>query len=190
MFVLVVGGLVGMLLDQIHVRGGALAYPHPTWLDQPWWVAPQFGIAFMIGAALGLLLQRRRDPRRRELPDPGRIATDAGWFLASYVLTGALWEQPWMLTALLTGMLVGRMVRRRPDALTVGIMVLLAIAGTGWEGLLASVPDTFSYADPQLGTVPVWLPLLYVHSAPLVRELLVVGARFVWPDPATVDGRR
>jgi hypothetical protein len=181
-FVLVVGGLVGLLLDQIHVLGGALTYAHPSWLDQAWWVAPQFGIAFALGATFGLLLQHRLDPERLEQPNARRILAAGVWFVAAYVATGLLWERPWLLTAILLAALLVRTLRDAPDRLTVALMLVLAVFGTGWELGLSSAPGTFSYADPQLGSVPIWLPLLYVHSAQLVRGLLVLGARLVWPS--------
>ena len=41
----VLGGIGGILGDQIHVQFGVLSYAHPELLGQAWWVGPLFGSA-------------------------------------------------------------------------------------------------------------------------------------------------
>ena len=43
--VFVAGSVGGALLDQLHVRGGVISYKRRRFPRQPWWVAPQFGLA-------------------------------------------------------------------------------------------------------------------------------------------------
>jgi hypothetical protein len=177
--------VVGPMLDQIHVVSGALAYADPWLLGQAWWVAPQFGIAFALVAACSLLLARRPDARREVPASAVLVGQQVAWLRGAYLATGALWREPLLLAALLLGALAVRYVADRPDAMTIRITLLLALAGTAWEALLSSQPGTFDYAPTDIDTpAPIWLPLLYAHGAPLVRTLFDHLARRV----AAVDG--
>src|SRR5436309_1219266 len=75
------GGIGGALCDQIHVRAGVLAYPHPFVFDQAWWVAPQFGVALLVILAGA----RPFAPRSRAR---SRVVLHAALFLGAYGATG------------------------------------------------------------------------------------------------------
>lgn len=178
--------VVGPALDQIHVVGGALSYADPWLLEQAWWVGPQFGLAFAGLAMFALEMQLRfGDPAAEPTPTP-RVLLQVGLFLAAYLVTGALHERPWVVTGVLAAALVVRLVAVRPDAASVLTMALLAVAGTLYEGTLSSVPGTFDYTTVVLGLpVPIWLPLLYAHGAPLLRSFMVNTARARGVEPTT-----
>ena len=168
--VFVASCLVGPALDQIHVIGGALSYADPWLLDQAWWVAPQFGLAFAAICAISFAAQLRfGSPPTPPVPS-ARIAVQVAWFVGAYLVTGAWWERPWLVVALLAVALVVRMAADRPDAATTRTIVLLALAGSLYEATLSSIPGTFDYAHTSGAPVPVWLPLLYAHGAPLLRS--------------------
>ncbi len=161
--------IVGPALDQIHVVGGALWYAHPWLLGQAWWVGPQFGIAFAIICSVTLAVQHYLGTRTPAPTPRPRIAQQAAWFLVAYLATGMLWDRPWLLTALLAGGLVVRLFTVRPDTASVRTIVFLALAGSTYEALVSSIPGTFDYSITAHLPVPIWLPLLYAHGAPLLR---------------------
>jgi hypothetical protein len=172
LLVFVTSCLVGPALDQIHVVSGALTYAHPWFLDQAWWVGPQFGLAFAGVAALTLVIQHWFGADDPPVTRPVRAGQQLAWLLAAYGATGLFWREPWLLTA---GLLVGLLVRvayERPDVATMRLIVVLALAGASYEALLSSVPGTFSYTVTNGAPVPPWLPLLYAHAAPLVRTFM------------------
>ncbi len=170
--VFVTSCLIGPALDQIHVVSGALTYAHPWFLEQAWWVGPQFGLAFAGVAALTLIIQHWFGTDDPPITRPVRAGQQLAWLLAAYAATGLFWREPWLLTA---GLLVGLLVRvayERPDLPTIRLIVALAIAGASYEAVLSSFPGTFSYTRTGGAPVPLWLPLLYAHAAPLVRTFM------------------
>jgi len=161
--------IIGPALDQIHVIGGALSYAHPWLFGQAWWVGPQFGLAFAGICAASLLVQHHFGTRNPEPTHTARVGQQAAWFVAAYLTTGILWEHPWLVAALLAAGLLVRLASVRPDAASVRTILVLALAGTAYEALVASLPGTFDYTLTGGAPVPVWLPLLYAHGAPLLR---------------------
>jgi hypothetical protein len=161
--------VIGPLLDQIHVIGGALSYAHPWLLGQAWWVGPQFGLAFAFICAVSLAAQHRYGSEVLSPTHAARIGQQIIWFLAAYLATGILWERPWLLAALLAAGLVVRVLSVRPDRLTIVSLLVLALAGSLYEAIVSSLPETFDYTLTGVLPVPIWLPLLYMHGAPLLR---------------------
>jgi hypothetical protein len=170
--VFLVGLVAGPLLDQIHVRSGALSYAHPWFWDQAWWVGPQFGLAFAFLAAVAVGVQHHLGTRTPPMVPFERIVQQFAWFVGAYAATGLLWREPVLLCALLVGALAVRVASVRPDAPSRRAIVLLALVGTAYEGTLSSLPGTFSYAETHGLPVPVWLPLLYAHGAPILRTFM------------------
>ena len=157
MLLFVAGSIGGALLDQIHVRRGVLSYPKPTVAGQPWWVAPQFGVG-------ALVVERSA----RRVPSPPRsVASDAAWFFGAYAATGLLRRWPRALAAVFAATWLAR-VRRQPAL--AAYSVALALGGSAYEGWWSST-GAFSYADPDVGGVPMWLPGLYLHGAPLAVDV-------------------
>lgn len=172
LFVFLLGLVAGPLLDQIHVQSGALSYEHPWIFDQAWWVGPQFALAFAGLAACAVTVQHHLGSRTPETVPNTRIAQQLAWFVAAYVATGLLWREPALLAVVLIAGLGIRVLSVRPDVADVRTIVLLALVGTAYEATLSSIPETFGYAGTGALPVPIWLPLLYAHGAPLLRSFM------------------
>ena len=172
LLVFVLGTVAGPLLDQIHVQSGALSYEHPWLWDQAWWVGPQFGLAFAFLAGTAVTVQHHLGSREPEMVPVARMAQQFAWFVAAYAATGLLWREPALLTVVLLGGLALRLASVRPDVPAVRTIVLLALVGTAYEATLSSIPGTFGYAETSGLPVPLWLPLLYAHGAPILRSFM------------------
>ena len=186
LFVFMVGLIAGPLLDQIHVQSGALSYEHPWRFDQAWWVGPQFALAFAGLAAVAVAVQHHLGSRAPEPVPLTRIGQQLAWFVAAYAATGLLWREPALLAVVLIAGLGVRVLSVRPDLPAVRTIVLLALAGTAYEATLSSIPETFGYAETGSLPVPIWLPLLYAHGAPLLRSFMrnsVAAASVSRPAP-------
>jgi hypothetical protein len=165
----VLGGIGGAALDRVHVRNGVLTYPDAA--GQPWWVAPQFGIA-TIG-----MLESARAFADDDTDSAAGIVTGAAWFVGSYAASGALDRRhARALTAALLLCAAMRIKRRRDRGRVIPFALLLTAAGTAYEHFLAGT-GAFSYAQPGLGNVPAWLPGLYLQGAPLAIDLVSRRAR-------------
>jgi hypothetical protein len=156
------GGGIGLALcDQIHVQAGVLSYETGGFFGQAWWVPLQFGVAALAICAAAWPFARRREP-----PAARDFAISALWFVAAYAASGVFDRWPSALAAAFALAWAGRVAVARDRAELVFFSVLLAAGGTGTEALL-SAAGTFSYAEPDFLGVPVWLPGLYLHGAPL-----------------------
>ena len=182
LLVFVLGGIAGAGLDQIHVRSGVLSYPAPSApppLRQPWWVAPQFGAAFVAIVEAATRVARGRaagagPARAGPTGKPATVAGDAAWFLGAYGASGAFRRWPKALAAAMYLSWAGRMLRRRQRGRTALFALALAAGGSGYEHALSGT-GAFTYAEPDVGNIPCWLPGLYLHGAPLALDL---AARF------------
>jgi hypothetical protein len=160
------GAVGGAVVDQIHVRSGVLTYRTPRLAGQAWWVGPQFGVA-----AFPILESARVAGRRTPEPSPRTLVSGGAWFLGAYLASGVFRRRPRLLASAFIVTWLARMVRRRDDRLAVGIYaLLLAAAGTAIESGWSST-GSFTYADPDVAGVPLWLPGLYVHGAPLAVDV-------------------
>jgi hypothetical protein len=161
----IAGGIGLALCDQIHVQSGVLDYETGGFFGQAWWVPLQFGVAalaIVAGAA----------PFARARPEPGAAAFLTGtlWFVAAYAASGLFDAHPYALTVAFVLAWAARVALARQPGSLVAFSLLLAAAGTGAEAIL-SAAGTFAYANPDLLGVPIWLPGLYLHGAPLALVL-------------------
>jgi hypothetical protein len=108
--------------------------------------------------------------RGRDRPRPAAFATGVMWFAGAYAASGILDSHPYALATALVATWALRVALARQPASLVAYSLLLAAAGTGAEALL-SAAGTFSYANPDFLGVPIWLPGLYLHGAPLALAL-------------------
>jgi hypothetical protein len=157
------GGIGGALCDQIHVRSGALSYPHPAVFDQAWWVAPQFGVGILV------VLTAVR-PFARRAPGRSRTAIDAVLFLAAYGATGLFHRWPVGLTVVLPIAWLVRLAVDDDRGLLLVWSLLLALGGTLYEGTLAGT-GAFHYTRPDVYHVPMWLPGIYLNGAALALDV-------------------
>lgn len=153
-----VGGIVGLLLDQIHVHYQVLYYPKPWLWGQAWWVMPLFG-------ATTLVVATGADWWISRKPDAGRdegLLEAAGMFLAAYWASGQWHQHPIGLSIAYAIVLPLRTTR--PS--TLAFAGLLALGGVLFEIGLSST-GAFVYRFPDMFGVPLWLPGLYMHGAAL-----------------------
>ena len=173
-----IGGVAGALYDQIHVQGHVLAYPRHDFLQQSWWVAPNFGLASVMIALTGGWLARWASRMHMGAPDKSNqthnreLLGHFAWFTLAYLASAFLPLQQPMLLALFVATWLGRVLPRRDRMPQLVQGLSLAVAGTTFETVLSST-GAFTYLRPDLVYVPSWLPGLYLHGAPLALALLV-----------------
>ena len=111
-----------------------------------------------------IAVERRFAAHAQEAPSALRHAWQFAAFVAAYLVTGFGHREPLLVLAILGVALVLRLAIVRPDRVMVATLLALAVVGTTYELVVTSVPGTFDYTDAGLGSVPVWLPLLYAHA--------------------------
>jgi hypothetical protein len=183
---IVVGGTLALsACDQIHVHAGVLSYSHPAFAGQAWWVPLQFALATLAICAGAW-------PFGVRLPEPsGRdLARAAAWFVGAYAASAAFQRWPIALAVVYAVTWLIR-VGLAPRSATVALYsLLLAAAGTGAEAAISST-GAFAYARPDALLVPIWLPGLYLHGAPLALALTrsLASPRAVTGGPSPGEGR-
>jgi hypothetical protein len=123
-------------------------------------------VALVVGArqlAAWLTDGSERPPTVRE------IAGDAIAFVCASALTAFAASKPDLVTWVLVGFWLARVVHGRP-AWQIGLSVATAIGGCLFEGAL-SATGAFYYNEPDFVGVPRWLPALYLHVALLTGPL-------------------
>jgi hypothetical protein len=142
-----------------------LDYETGGYFGQAWWVPLQFGVASLAIVAGAMPFARHRAP-----PQPLDFISGTAWFVAAYAASGLFDDHPFALAvAFVLTWAVRAALAPQPSPL-VAYSLLLAVAGTAAEAILAAA-GTFAYANPDLLGVPVWLPGLYLHGAPLALAL-------------------
>jgi hypothetical protein len=161
----VAGGIGLALCDQIHVQAGVLDYETGGFFGQAWWVPLQFGVA-----AVAIVAGVAPFARGRAKPGAAAFVTGTLWFVAAYAASGLFDAHPYALAAAFVVTWAVRVALARQPASLVAFSLLLAAAGTGAEAIL-SAAGTFAYTNPNVLGVPIWLPGLYLHGAPLALAL-------------------
>ena len=189
----VIGGVGGALLDQIHVRAHVLRYAYPDLAGQPWWVAPQFGIAVVAILCMTLAVRVVTLGRSRTVKDRLPLWVDAVAFIVAYLLTGVLRHHPLATTVNLGIMWATLLAGHRDRAFLVAISIGLAILGPIYESSLTWT-GAFRYTvTPLVFRVPIWLPALYLNAGVLAAataraiasELVRAPARTSEPAPSS-----
>ncbi|MCG6194185.1 hypothetical protein LFX25_13120 [Leptospira sp. FAT2] len=160
------GGIGLALCDQIHVQFNVLRYFHFGVFGQAWWVAPQFVLATLL-MYLGASFFRKE----AEAFDVRDFVLSLIWFVAAYLASGIFAGSAYTLAAIYLGAWLFRMIfSMEAKSLTV-FSILLAIGGTGAEAIISGA-GLFVYKRPDFLFVPIWLPGLYLHGAPLIWNLI------------------
>jgi hypothetical protein len=166
LLIFVLGALGGALLDQIHVRAHVLVYAHPDLAGQPWWVAPQFGVAVVAIFVAAVAIARVEPGGDR---DRVPLAVDAGAFVLAYALTGVLRAHPAAIFIVLTTLWLALLFVHR-DVAALATSVMLALVGPAYESVLSG-SGAFAYTTgPLVARVPVWLPGLYLVGGVLASR--------------------
>ena len=166
----VAGGIGGIVCDQIHVQGGVLSYPHVVFLDQDWWVGPNFGIGVLLILAGSVPFARWAARLRPTSPTGSDLVTGSLWFLSAYVASAVFSSTP---RALLFAYLLvfGARIALLSDRKALAAHgVMLAVGGVAWEATLCAL-GLFHYNHPHIFGVAWWLPGLYLHGAPLALAI-------------------
>jgi hypothetical protein len=163
----VLGSIVGLDCDQIHVQFAVLRYSNPEFLGQPWWVGPQYGLAAVIACIVAWV----SIPATTAVRFGKQLLRFSLWFFGAYLATGLLADRPELLACLLFASWICRMISLCRDWMVIVFSFALAIVGTLYEVLLTTGPKTFAYLGAQVLGVPIWLPGLYLHAGPFVVGL-------------------
>lgn len=180
----IIGGIVGVAYDLIHVSFGVLFYRHPHILNQSLWVFPIFGG----GAVLSLLcldprLARQKGPRSSSFPWPRR--GDDFSHLSKPTLVKISYDAFLLAMAhLVDGIFVGRnhltfiglfilsfisiMSTKREKLEKIGYLAFPIIGPLGEFFLIQSGFFKYTYGFP----IPYWLPLLWFVAAPLFMNAI------------------
>jgi hypothetical protein len=165
-------GLLGAALDQFHVQSGLLTYPETAWWDQAWWVPLNFAVLLTSLVAITIAVVRAGLVDASP-PGNGRLVAGLAWFAGAYGLSAALApDHPDLLAAAYVLAWLPR-VLSRPRAersFLVAYGVGLALAGCTVEAIEIGL-GWFSYAEPQVAGVPLWLAGIYLHGSPLALDV-------------------
>jgi hypothetical protein len=175
-----VGWIVGVVCDQIHVQFAVLQYSNPDLLGQPWWVGLQYGL----GAVIGCVVAWAFVPAATAARLGKALMRMSLWFFGAYLTSGLLGDHPGILGVLLYGSWIGRMISLYKDWTVIVFSIALAIVGTLYE-ILLSGSNTYTYLGAQLLGVPIWLPGLYLHAGPF---LIAVSGIFAIRKTEDLEG--
>jgi uncharacterized protein DUF2878 len=168
---LVLGAVLGTLLDGIHAYGDVLAYPDPAIGRWAWFVPLEFGL---LGVGAGLvvphleqLLTDGGTPHWSMARRMAEVLLFAGLYLSSALIGpgGAV-----ALTVALGALAAVRLLvtRTRGDwAYVLGAAVL----GPAAEAVISAL-GAFDYLDPDFAGIPCWLPALWANAGFLIRRLV------------------
>lgn len=180
-YTFIIGGLSGAILDQFHVLNGVLTYTAPGIINQPLWVAPQFGVAFTIILIASFMISKQISLHVSQLTYEQNfkklIPASIFLFIASYLITAFL-KNSNLIIVLLTFLFLISLALMPKSANfkrhTLIMAILLAIGGSFYEMSLTKF-SVFHYNVNTIHGIPYWLPFLYINGA----FAAVVLGRFV-----------
>lgn len=157
------GTIGGGTLDQIHVQSQTTVYENPILLGQPWYIALVFGTGIALGWVVAQPFARKLYP---EPPPLKTIALHAVTFLGAYFASAALHSTRPLAAAVLWSTFFARAVASPNPRALLGFAGIAAIGGTAIE-IAVSALGSFHYVGSDFLGVPLWLPALYAHAAPI-----------------------
>ena len=174
------GAVLGTMLDSIHAYGDVLSYPHPQLGRLAWFVPLEFGLVGLLAGLLAPALERRFAGAGAPAWSLSERLAELALFAALYFLT-TLVSGDWAiaLAIALAGLALTRLLVTRSRA-DVPYVLLAAVLGPAAEALLTAL-GVFDYADPDFAGIPVWLPALWANGGFLIRRLIVP---IVLPEPS------
>jgi hypothetical protein len=184
-------GAAGTAFDKIHSVAGVTVYPDPQWIGERLPISPAYVAAGVCSFILYVLMVGLPTGRRGVLGgrpiSVWQVALAFWSFVAAYGLTSLLSgkgrEQgplPWVCAAALLAWALPSLWRDR-DRRFWAYAVAVSIIGPSFEWIAVAqggfaygiCPSTACAGAP---VAIVWLPLLYLHYALLVRRLLTLPA--------------
>jgi hypothetical protein len=163
---------LGTLLDGIHAYGDVLSYPTTAFGRWAWFVPIEFGL---LGLAVGLAaptIERWAAPVGGVRFAPVERIAELGLFAGLYALTALVGDdQPGILACALAVLALLRLTALGAPGDWI-YMVAAAVLGPACEALLVAL-GVFSYTNPDVAGIPIWLPALWANGGILVRRLIV-----------------
>lgn len=174
--VAVVGAILGAGWDLLHVHTRTIIYS--IGVDrQPLWVPLEFASVYVVGVAAIWRLGVRVDDASLKA-----VAFEASWVTVAYAFTAVAHSHEVVVALVLAASLVlrGRGFKAlvRPNMVAAAALM---IAGPVVEAVLIEA-GLFRYTRASLGSVALWLPLLYANAVPFA--LTLAGAARERTSPA------
>jgi len=162
------GGIALSLCDRVHIAYGVLEQANRSMFGQAPWVIPVFGLlSITVVAAFGWL--RRAMGETARAPDRVRTTIAAVLTLGAYASTGPLDGWGSILLVVFAMLWVLRVAVEQGRCAVIFSLVLAA-AGPLGEAAMSAL-GTFRYLHPDMGSVPSWLPGIYLLGGLLVAEV-------------------
>jgi hypothetical protein len=161
------GAVAGTLLDEIHVAGAVLEYPHPIFLGEAWWVPIQYGLVSVLSYLGALPIVKDSTP---SVGSRNQVLISSGFFVAAYFTTAFLEDRALLVAVILVGTWVVRILLSRRSVAVVAVSIGITVVGVAYEAVLVHV-NAFSYESPDIIGVPVWLAGLYLHAGIFTANL-------------------
>lgn len=168
LLIFVLGGFSLTMCDRVHIAYGVLEQEDQSIAGQAFWVFPMFG-ALSLVAVWGYGWLRRFMGEEPRAPGVAATAMAAVFALGAYACTGPLDTLGPILMIVLALVWIMRVALGFGRA-SVLFCLLLAVAGPLGEAALSAL-GRFHYLHPDMGSVPVWLPGIYLHGGLLVAEV-------------------
>lgn len=183
LYVALVAGLLTVCDWACHVRQGVLSYGAPIVGELlPGQPTPAVYLLFFTCAALGVAIGWPR-LRLRPAPGPAKTLLHVVVFVATYYASGLFADHPLGFALACVGVWQAQVALNERRGELIAASLLLALAGTLIEALVAST-GFFAYARPDLLGVPIWLPGLYLVGAPAALATLAELAALHDREPA------
>ena len=163
-----VGAVIGTALDGIHVYGDVLEYPHRAFGRWAAFVPLEFGLVATATALLAPTLERLSGgpPDWSPLQRLAELALIAALYWLTTIVDGAA------SVALAVALLALAAIRAASGHGDWPYVALAAVLGPAGEALI-SAAGAFSYLDPDIAGIPLWLPGLWANGGFAIRRLLV-----------------
>jgi hypothetical protein len=163
------GGLVALPLDALHVVTGVLTYQDPVLGLQDWWAVPLFigaGLALGFGHRFAAVPLSHMTARKR--PPPATLGAAGLGLLAlvfAYGSSGLLQGWPLVAFFVYVAVFVAAVIAVDKDARPALVLHALgtAIIGPLVEVAISST-GAFSYTHPDVWGVAIWLPGIYLNA--------------------------
>jgi energy-converting hydrogenase Eha subunit C len=162
------GATIGSVLDGFHTWSGTTAYPEPVLLRAAWWTPLIFAGAYTLEGVLYTVARQRSG---KPAVAPAVRWTCALLFAGLYAASGFLPVANPIKLAVLLGGFVALWAATDRTPQTLAVAAAAAVLGPVTEITLVHL-GLFAHLQPDLAGIPMWLPGLYLCSAPGIGPML------------------
>jgi hypothetical protein len=160
------GALLGTAWDLLHVRTHTTVYSI-GFGRMPWWVPLEFAVVYVAGVVgIARLGSPAKGPH-----STNRLTAETVWVSAVYAITAFGHRHELVVVGAAVIALLAR--RRSFSAIlrpNIVPAVALVVLGSTTEAILIAC-GVFRYTYASLGSIPLWLPLLYANAIPFAVAL-------------------